>query len=359
MRTRKLIGIAAAVLGLAVVAAAPILPPVLAAGGQDMKPAPNVVVRRGATPLIEMLGDGGPRLGVQIRDIEKDELARLRLTSLNGVAVVEVTKDSAAERAGVRANDVIVQFDGENVRSTQQLTRLVRETVPGRVVKMALMRDGKRVDVDVTPAAAPDPLDALINRDDVGGDVERQMQALRDQLRQYRNERRLPAPAPPAPQPPGSAQRYRQWALPPGAEDTLRWFGDEFPGTLERFMSPGRARLGVGVQNLTPDLAAYFGVSAGVLVSNVDADRPAAKAGMKAADVITAIDGKAVTSPAELIEQLAGKHGEVTISVTRDKKALTLKPTLDAPGTRRPRVIIAGRPVRGVSAYPSPPAPLN
>ncbi len=321
------------------------MPPALAARGQDKKPAPNIVVRQGAAPVIDVLGDGGPRLGVQIRDIEKDELARLKLTSLSGVAVVEVTKDSAAERAGVRANDVIVQFDGENVRSTRQLTRLVRETVPGRMVKMALMRDGKRVEVDVTPTVAPDPVDVLINRDDIRGDVERQMQALRDQLRQYRNERRLPAPAPPAPQPPGNAQRYRQWALPPGTEDTSRWFGDEFSGTLERFLSPGRARLGVGVQDLTPDLAAYFGVSAGVLVSSVDADRPAARAGMKAGDVMTAIDGKAVKSPGELVEQLVGKQGEVTIAVTRDRKALTLKATLDAPGTRRRRVIIAGRPV--------------
>jgi serine protease Do len=340
MRAAKLIGIAAAVLGLAVVAAVLIMPPALAAPGQDKKPAPNIVIRQEAAPVIDGLGDGGPRLGIQIRDIEKDELARLKLTSLSGVAVVEVTRDSAAERAGVRANDVIVQFDGENVRSTRQLTRLVRETVPGRMVKMALMRDGKRVDVDVTPAVAPDPADVLVNRDEIRGDVERQMQALRDQLRQYRNERRPPAPAPPAPVPPGNTQRYRQWALPPGTEDTLRWFGDEFPGTLERFLPPGRARLGVGVQDLTPDLAAYFGVGAGVLVSSVDADRPAAKAGMKAGDVITAIDGKAVKSPAELVEQIVGKQGDVTISVTRDKKALTLKATLDAPPLPRKQVIV-------------------
>jgi S1-C subfamily serine protease len=330
VRTGKLIGVAAAVLGLAVVATALIVPPVLAAGGQNNVPAPNVVIRQGATPVVDILGDGGPRLGVQVRDIETDELARLKLTSLNGVVVVEVTKDSAAERAGVRANDVIVQFDGENVRSTRQLTRLVRETVSGRTVKVAVMHDGKRLE-----------LDALINRDVMGGDVERQMQALRDQLRQYRDERRRPAPAPPAPLPPGTTPRYRQWALPPGTEDTLRWFGDTVPGTLERFLSPGRARLGVGVQDLTPDLAAYFGVSAGVLVSSVDADRPAAKAGMKAGDVITAIDGNPVKSPGELVAQLAGKQGEVTITVTRDKKALKLKATLEAPTLPRKRVIVS------------------
>jgi serine protease Do len=343
MRAGKLIGIAAAALGLAVVATVLIVPPVLAVGGQYTKAAPNIVIRQGATPAIDILGSGGPRLGVQIRDIEKDELAKLKLASWNGVAVVEVTKDSAAEKAGVKANDVIVQFDGENVRSTQQLTRLVRETVPGRTVKIAVMRDGKRVEIDVTPAVSPAPADVLLDRDEIRRNVERDMRALQDQLREYRYERRAPTPGRPSgPLPPEILERYRLWALPQETEENLRRFSQELPRSLDRLLSPGGARLGVGVQDLTPDLAAYFGVSAGVLVSNVEADRPAAKAGLKAGDVITAIDGKAVKSPGELVEQLAAKQGDVTISLTRDKKALTLKATLDAPGTRR-RVIIAGR----------------
>jgi C-terminal processing protease CtpA/Prc len=338
MRAGKLIVTAAGMLGLAVVSAVLIMPPVLAAGRQ-------AVIRQGAAPAIEVLRDSGPRLGVQIRDLEKDELAKLKLTSLNGVAVVEVTKDSAAERAGLKANDVIVQFDGENVRSTEQLTRLVRETVPGRTVKMALMRDGKRVEVDVTPTVAPAPADVLINRDEYRSDVDREMQTLRDQLRQYRNERATPAPTPPAPLPPDDSQLFRQWAFPPGTEDAWRQFGEEFPRSLDRLLSPGGAKLGVRVQELTPELATYFGVSDGVLVSSVDADTPAAKAGLKAGDVITAIDGKAVTSAAQMVERLRDKDSDVTISVTRDKKALTLKATLGAPPAPRQRVIVSGRPI--------------
>jgi len=100
----------------------------------------------------------------------------------------------------------------------------------------------------------------------------------------------------------------------------------------------------VRAQELTPELAKYFGVSDGVLVSGVDADTPAAKAGLKAGDVITAIDGKVVKSPGELVAQLAGKQGEVTMSVTRDKTALTLKATLEPPRMRTRRVLVAGRP---------------
>ena len=64
------------------------------------------------------------------------------------------------------------------------------------------------------------------------------------------------------------------------------------------------------------------------------------KAGIQAADVITAVDGKAVTSATQLVERLRDKDGEVTISFTRDKKALTLKATLDAPTVPRKRVIV-------------------
>jgi serine protease Do len=362
MRAGLLIGVAAGVLGLAVLGTVASMPPVQAAGTPDQQAvmkaeqqktditirretSPNVVVRQRAVPSIEVFPEGGGRLGVQVRDLAKEDVANLKLASQDGVAVVEVSKDSAAERAGVKANDVIVQFDGERVRSAQQLTRLVRETALGRAVKMSVMRDGKRVELDVTPSAASDAVDVLVDRDQIRADVERAIQALRDQLRQYRSERRLPAPTPPSPPPPsGDTRQYRQWAIPPGTDDAWRWFGDEFPGALDGLLSPGRARLGVRVQELTPELATYFGVSDGVLVSGVDADTPAAKAGLKAGDVITAIDGKAVTSAAELVERLRDKDAEVTIAVTRDKRALTLKATLEAPRTRPRRLIIAGRP---------------
>ena len=65
----------------------------------------------------------------------------------------------------------------------------------------------------------------------------------------------------------------------------------------------------------------------GVLVAGVDAETPAAKAGVKAGDVIAGVNGQAITDPAELRREVAkvedGKTADPT--VTRDKKALTLK----------------------------------
>ena len=114
-----------------------------------------------AEPMIAALA-GGPRLGVEIRDLSKEDVAKLKLPSQNGVVVDVVLKESAAEKAGVKAGDVVVQFDGENVRSAVQLTRLVRETVAGRTVKMSIVRDGKRMDLDVAPAEAESVFDLAV-----------------------------------------------------------------------------------------------------------------------------------------------------------------------------------------------------
>ena len=70
----------------------------------------------------------------------------------------------------------------------------------------------------------------------------------------------------------------------------------EFDGLLGR----GSLRLGVAVSDLQPQLAEYFAVKDGVLVTSVTSDSTAAKAGVKAGDVITSLNGATVSSPADL-----------------------------------------------------------
>ena len=303
--------------------------------GQDPKVMTHMIQ---GEPMIAALG-GGPRLGVQIRDLGKEDLAKFKLSSQNGVAIEEVTPDSAAEKAGVKAGDVVVQFDGENVRSAAQLTRLVRETVAGRTVKMGVMRDGKRLDVDVTPAET-DNVFNLVSDGENMSNLERHLQMVPEGGQQLTLKRRVPGQ--PMPAPPGGAFQWRQGVpMPPPEGETLQFFGD---GVGNFAFSPGRGRLGVNIQQLTPDLAAYFGVKDGLLVNAVQADTPAAKAGIKAGDVIGTVNGKAVASPDELIQELAGKDGEVTIGVTRDKKPLALKATLEPRKAPARRTVVVGRP---------------
>lgn len=97
------------------------------------------------------------------------------------------------------------------------------------------------------------------------------------------------------------------------------------------------ARFGMTVQSLTPQLAAHFGTKRGLLVSEVDEGSAAAKAGVKAGDIITTVDGKDVESPSELRE--AARSGDesktsVTLGIVRDKQPMSLK--IDVP--KRPRV---------------------
>ncbi len=117
-----------------------------------------------------------------------------------------------------------------------------------------------------------------------------------------------------------------------------RRFEYRLPGGMMPFVNGSRGRLGVTVQSLTPDLEEYFGAkTGGALVSGVTKESAASKAGVKAGDVIVSINGRHVDDADDLIQELDGLNGDVTIVVLRDKKEVTLKATLDGPRTSAPR----------------------
>src|SRR5512145_1505788 len=92
---------------------------------------------------------GGSRIGVSIKEVDAEEAKRAKLPGVSGVVIEEVTADSPAEKAGFKAGDVIVEFDGERVRSTRQFTRLVQETPAERQVQTVVMRAGQRTTMTV------------------------------------------------------------------------------------------------------------------------------------------------------------------------------------------------------------------
>ena len=94
---------------------------------------------------------GGSRVGMVARDVETADVGKEKLAGAAGAVVTEVVKESAAQKAGIKAGDVVTSFDGERVRSARQLERLVEETPAGRTVKVALQRAGAPVTLDVTP----------------------------------------------------------------------------------------------------------------------------------------------------------------------------------------------------------------
>lgn len=80
-------------------------------------------------------------------------------------------------------------------------------------------------------------------------------------------------------------------------------------------------------------LGGYFGVKAGVLVTSVAADSAASRAGLRAGDVITAVDGAPVSDPARLRRRLWRDQDarETTLDIVRDKKAMSVTVTFDEP----------------------------
>jgi serine protease Do len=244
-----------------------------------------------------MLDARGSQLGVMVRDLEGDAAAKN-----SGVAIEEVTPNSAAEKAGLKSGDIVTEYDGERVRSARQFTRLVQETPEGRSVKIAVLRNGQRQTLDATPEGREFSWNIDIDGDRILRDAERGLRGLR--------EFRV---APPA-------FNFR--------------FDDGFPGIA---VNP-RGRLGVSVESLSDQLAGYFGAKeGGALVSSVTADSPAAKAGIKAGDVITTVNGNKVQDAGDVVREVSeSKSDEVTIGLLRDKKETTVKATLPS-RTERPR----------------------
>jgi serine protease Do len=84
--------------------------------------------------------------------------------------------------------------------------------------------------------------------------------------------------------------------------------------------------LGVEAESLGSQLAVYFGVKEGVLVRSVLDNTPAQKSGIKAGDVITKVDGMAVSTPNELSTAVRSANGKktYTIELLRDRKPMSV-----------------------------------
>ena len=236
-----------------------------------------------------ILGDlGGSQIGVSVRDVE--DAGDLDATA-EGAVVASVRDGSPAATAGLEPGDVIVGFDGERVRSARQLSRLVQETPAGRSVSAMVVRDGDRRELEVTP--------------EEGGGLMAAMAPLREIERIGRNFRfRVP---------------------------------DDLRGP---YIIPRPGRLGVEVDDLSSQLADYFGVDDGVLVTMVLEDTVAERAGLQAGDVITAVDGRPVDDVDALRRRLSGigPGEEFQITVVRDGGELSLAARFEAsPSGRRGR----------------------
>jgi len=264
---------------------------------------------RERAPLVkafEFIG-GGAQIGVTVREIAGDDS---KLPS-GGVIIDEVQADSAAEKAGLKSGDAIVEFDGERVRSVRQFTRLVQETPVGRKVQAVLSRSGQRVTVSI----APERSSGLLSGDDFG--LERWDDGARSWA--YHMPPAPPSPATPAPPRAPRAPRPPAFAMPSIPDFDFGVFGRG-------------GRLGLSVESLTPQLEEYFGVKEGVLVRSVADGSAAAKAGLKAGDIITAVNGSRVNDPSDVTRAIGrlDEGDDFSLEIVRDRKTQTLKGKMEA-----------------------------
>ncbi|MCY4506043.1 MAG: PDZ domain-containing protein [Acidobacteria bacterium] len=249
------------------------------------------------------IGGSRPEIGVSVRDVEE------AAEGAEGAGVTGVRADGPAEAAGIEAGDVIVEFDGERVRGARQLARLVEETPAGRAAPVRVLRDGSPVALSVTPAES-------------SGWAARVPRGFADRIRVEVDEfedRRVEI-----------EERARELAESESLA-VLRGLPEVVRGFATR--RPGRARLGIRADSVGGQLAEYFGTEAGILVEHVDDGTPGAAAGLRAGDVITAVDGQAVDDLGALRRQLARLEPDAAFDVTivrdRAETSLTVEPPED------------------------------
>ena len=233
----------------------------------------------------------GAYLGVDIGEVTPERVPALKLKEEDGVEVLMVDQDSPAGKAGLREHDVILTLNGTSVESGAQLRRMIHETPAGRTVTLGISRDG-------------------------------QMQAIKAQLADRRKEL--------------VKQKGGNPLMPPMPPAT--WFPDiEMPNIVVVHSS---MRSGLMLENLTPQLAEFFGAKngKGVLVRSVEKGSNADRAGLHAGDVIVRVNGEAVTDVGDFSNALRSqKGGNASVGVIRDKREQTL--SLPVPGKKQSELL--------------------
>lgn len=223
-----------------------------------------------AAPIVEQLRDGREiqrgYLGVRLQPIDEDLAASLGLPKRRGELVQTVEDTSPAGRAGLKSGDILTKVNGKDVTSEQTVSFLVANLQPGSVVPVEVLRDGKRVAINVTLGKRP---------------TEAELQS--------------------------QAQTFD-----PEAEEPMA------PGTSDQTIEQS---LGMQVMAITPAIARSLGVPAdtkGVVVAAVDPNADATRKGLRRGDVILSANYQAVTSVEALVAQ-------INAAKTENREAILLR----------------------------------
>jgi C-terminal processing protease CtpA/Prc len=250
-------------------------------------------------------------LGVELREVTSETAKDLKLPAERGVVLSSIVQESPAAKAGLKENDVVTEINGQRVEGAAQFRRMIREIPAGRTVQLTVWRDGHAQTVSVT----------------LGKGEER-------------------------------GHSFKVFTPGPGAPGHFAFNIPEIPviPPMEwdgsRFLTGAQPRLGIEAEDLNGQLGTFFGApdGEGILVRDVNPGSPAEKAGVKAGDVITSVNGERVRSVGDLRGKLAARPGakdraevqSVKLGVLRNKSEISLTVELPAPASRSKRALTFG-----------------
>ncbi len=223
-----------------------------------------------AAPIVEQLKAGREiqrgYLGVGLQPIDEDFAASLGLPKRRGELVQTVQDDSPALRAGLKPGDIVTKVNGKDVTAEQTVSFLVANLEPGAQVPVELLRDGKKLAVNVTLGKRPS---------------EAELQA-------------------------------QTQTFDPDSEEPMA------PGTSNEVIEE---KLGLQVMPMSAAVARSLGIPAdtqGVVIAAVDPNSDAARKGLRRADIILSANYQAVASVEALMAQ-------VEAAVSEDREAILLR----------------------------------
>lgn len=226
-------------------------------------------------------------LGIDMRDIDTERAAALKLKDPSGAEITVVDHDAPAGKAGLKVHDVILQMNGQQIQGIEQLRRMLRETPAGRSVSLVIWRDGQQQTVNVQ----------LADRAKIEQDAWTQIHTVPD----------------------------------PDDDSTITLAGPSGhgPGGNSFFGSftISTSSLGVDLDPLGSQLADYFGVKdgQGLLVKRVAENSFASTAGLKAGDVITKVNGESMPTLNTWLKAIHANRGkQVQVTIVRNRKEETL-----------------------------------
>ena len=216
------------------------------------------------------------------------------------VVVADVYRSGPAHRGGVRPGDVVVAVDGAPV-SGVGLARAASELSPGQMLRLTVVRDGAEHALTVVASQRPPAIDAGLAADRFARAQSRLFRTMDSLLRVLSTgEAELSAGGGP-----GAAMGFRV----PSPRASRSPF----------VLGGARAR------DLTVELGRYFGVGAGILLTDVLASTPAASAGFRPGDVIVSLAGREVETLTELRAALSGSPVPYELTVVRGRSRVVVR----------------------------------